>query len=89
MKWSNWASLGGSFLVANPVTYLTWPALEVFILGPNGDLQLIRQTGNGPDGWTGATWDSLGGRLVSTPGVMNREVFAVGVNGDLQHIWQR
>ncbi|GGS82925.1 hypothetical protein ACFFV7_45420 [Nonomuraea spiralis] len=96
--WSDWQTLGGR-LSSSPVLAMNPDGrLEVFAVGADGDLVHLWQVAPS-NGWS--SWESLGGRLrhpipgrraASLDVIANHdgrlEVFAVGSDNDLLHIWQ-
>ncbi|MFO0759865.1 MAG: phage tail tip lysozyme [Byssovorax sp.] len=87
---SGLASLGGSIAGDPAVGANADGRLEVFALGPKGNMVTTFQTEpNG--GWSG--WFSLGGNLEGRPAVANNEdgrieLFARSAGNTLEHAWQ-
>jgi GH25 family lysozyme M1 (1,4-beta-N-acetylmuramidase)/acylphosphatase len=84
------ASLGGHVAAEPAVGKNPDGRLEVFAVGPNGDLVTTFQSSPG-GAWSG--WYSLGGDLAGRPAIANNhdgrmEAFARGADGALWHAWQ-
>ncbi len=99
--WSGWHSLGSPFgatLGGPPIVDTNQDGrLEVFVASMDGALWHTWQTATLPSGWVeqlAKPWYSLGGQVRrATTGVGRNkdgrlEVFAVGTDGALWHVWQ-
>jgi N-acetylmuramoyl-L-alanine amidase len=92
-SWSGWASLSGSWTqTASVATGMNASgAMEVFVIGPDGQLNHNYQSG--PGSWSG--WIAMGGNWSQNAALATgndqdgrQEVFAIGNTGNLYHIYQ-
>jgi hypothetical protein len=82
--WSSWTSLGGQLAANTGPAACSWGQgrLDVFVQGTNGALYHRGYTG------TWSAWESLGGKLTSSPGATSRgsgiiDAFVRGTDGAL------
>jgi hypothetical protein len=92
--WSEWNLLGG-VVTSDPVAIDNAGRLEVFASGAGNALYHMWQTVAAGGPWSAWTWlgNPPGGGITGDPAVASNfdgrlEVFAVGSNGALWHIWQ-
>jgi GMC oxidoreductase/FAD dependent oxidoreductase len=93
-EWSDWGSFGYELQSPPSVCRQADGRLEVFAIGPDGCLGHIWQQedpGGSTTSWS--TWGSFGHQIHSPPAALRNsdghlEVFAIGADGCLGHIWQ-